>query len=153
MKIQLSEKRIIPGVMTIWSHHGPEVDLVMDLQNLTFKPGSINEIYAFHVLDHFFPEEGEKAVKNWFQCMSQGSSLHLLNDDFEYLTRAYVGGDIDIELFNDLHNHPCQYTQKNIVDVLSKGGFKDSDVVLWYSGNPEGMTKKHYEFIVTAPKK
>ena len=63
-----------------------------------------------------------------------------------------MGGDIDIEVFNDIHNHPCQYTVTNLVSVLGRGGFKESDVVIWYNGNPDGMLKKHYEFILTAQK-
>lgn len=152
MKIQLSEKRIIPGVMTVWSHAGPEVDLVMDLKKLTFRPGSIEEMYAFHVLDHFFPEEGLEAVSNWHKCLSAKGKVHLLNDDFEYVARAFIGGDISIELFNDMHNHPCQYERVSLVKLLEKGGFNTGDAVIWHSGNPEGMEKKHYEFILTANK-
>lgn len=152
MKIQLSDKRIIKDAVTVFSHPGPEVDIVMDLKNLTFRPESISEIYAFHITDHLFPEEAEEAIKNWSQCLSPGGQVHLMNDDFEYLTRAYVGGDISIDLFNNLHNHPCQCTRDNLTDMLEKGGFKREDVVIWYSGNPEGMEKKHYEFILTAKK-
>lgn len=152
MKIQLSDKRIIKDVMTVWSHPGPEVDIVMDLKNLTFRPESINEIFAFHVVDHLFPEESQEAIKNWFGCMAPKSELHLINDDFEYLARAYVGGDINIELFNDLHNHPCQCTEANVIDMLEKGGFNKNDIVKWYEGNPENIDRKHYEFILTAHK-
>jgi predicted SAM-dependent methyltransferase len=152
MKIQLSDKRIIKDAVTVFSHPGPEVDIVMDLKNLTFRPESISEIYAFHVVDHLFPEEAEIAIANWFNCMAPKAELHLLNDDFEYLARAYVGGDIDVDLFNDLHNHPCQCTQDNVIKMLEKGGFKRDNIVIWYGGSPEGMDKKHYEFIITAHK-
>lgn len=152
MKIQLSEKRIVPNVLTVWSHPGPEVDIVMDLKNLTFRAGSIEEMYVFHVLDHLFPEEGALAIENWFQCLAQTSSMHVLNDNFEYLARAFIGGDISIELYNEIHNHPCQCTEKSTVDALKRGGFKDDSIVIWYGGNPEYMEKKHYEFILTAKK-
>lgn len=152
MKIQLSDKRIVPGALTVWSHHGPEVDIVMDLKNLTFAPGSITEMYAFHVLDHLFAEEGAIAVENWHKCLAPNAKVHMLNDDFEYICRAFVGGDIDINLYNDIHNHPTQYTVNGLTSLLTKGGFDSNQIVIWYSGNPDHMDKKHYEFILTATK-
>lgn len=152
MKIQLSEKKIIKDALTVWSHPGPEVDIVMDLKSLTFRPESITEMYIFHIVDHLFPEENIEAMKNWFNILKTGSSMHLLNDDFEYLARAFVGGDIDIDIMNDLHNHPCQCTKDNLVNMLKTGGFKEDNIVMWYGGNPEGVDKKHYEFILTAKK-
>jgi len=152
MKIQLSDKRIVKNVMTIWSHEGPEVDLVMDLKNLTFRPGSIEEIYAFHVLDNLFPDEGEQALRNWNRLLRTNGKLHVLNDDFEYVNRAFLGGDIDIEVFNNLHNHPCQCTQKSVVDALARAGFNENNVVIWYISKPDSIEKKHYEFMLTGNK-
>lgn len=152
MKIQLSEKRIIKDAVTVFSHEGKDVDVVMDLKNLSFREGSITEIYAFHIIDHFFPEEGIEVLKACFKIMTPGSKLHLINDDFEYLTRAFVGGDIDIEIFNDLHNHPCQCTQDGLINTLKMVGFAEPNIVIWYSGGPDGVEKKHYEFILTAKK-
>ena len=152
MKIQLSENKIIKDAVTVFSHPGAEVDVVMDLKSLTFRPNSITEMYAFHIVDHLFPEESAEAFKNWYNLLKPGASLHLVNDDFEYLARAFVGGDIDIEIMNDLHNHPCQCTQDNVVKMLKEAGFKEGNIVMWYGGSPEGVGKKHYEFILTAKK-
>lgn len=149
MKIQLSEQRIIPDALTVWSHAGPEVDLVMDLKNLTFRPGSIEMLYVFHVLDHVFPEECKEALANWYTVLSPGGVVHTLQDDFEYVARAFIGGDINPEIFNELHNHPTQCTKEYIVPFFHQAGFKESDVSVWLSGSPDGMEKKHYEFVLT----
>ena len=152
MKIQLSDKRIVPGALTVWNQNGPEVDIVMDLKNLTFRPESIEEIYVFHVLDHLFAKDGEMAIKNWKQCLAPNAKIHILNDDFEYICRAIVGGDIDIDIYNNLHNHPAQYSQNSLTSLLVKRGFDVNHIVVWYNGNPDHMEKKHYEFILTATK-
>lgn len=150
MKIQLSEHRILPDALTVWGHAGPEVDIVMDLKNLTFRPGSITEMHAFHVLDHLFPEEGKAALANWYQMLAPGAKIHSLQDDFEYVARAFVGGDISPEIFNDLHNHPTQCTKEYLVPFFHAAGFLEADVSIWLSGAPDGVEKKHYEFILTA---
>ena len=49
MKIQLSNKKIIPDVLTVWQEAGPEVDIVMDLRKLTFAENSLDEIGRAHV--------------------------------------------------------------------------------------------------------
>lgn len=153
MNIQLSPKRIIENAITVWSEPGPEVDIVMNLKHLTFRPGSISTIYAFHVMDHLFPDEALEAVKNWYQCLEpKGGTLHTFNDDFEYIARAFVGGDISIDLFNDIHNHPCQCNRENVSKMMFDSGFKDADVSIWIDGSPEGYIKKHYEVIITGKK-
>lgn len=152
-KIQISPVRKIKDMMTVWSEPGPEVDVVMDLQNLTFRPGSISEIYAFHVVDHLFPEQGIRAIKNWNECLSVEGKLHLLNDNFEYICRAFIGGEISIDLYNDIHNHPCQLTRDNLIAMLKKGQFIEDGMVFWIEGAPAGMPKQHFEFILTATKK
>ncbi len=152
MKIQLSDKRIIKGAMTVWSQPGPEVDIVMDLSKLTFRPGSITEIFAIHVVDHLFPEESQAALKNWLECLAPGGSLHAVNDDFEYIARGFVGGDISIDLLNEQHNHPCQCTRDNVVKMMANAGFVNDKIHIWLEGAPGEYPKKHYEFTLTAKK-
>ncbi len=152
MKLQISDKRIIPDAVTVWPSAGPEVDVVMDLKNLTFRPESVTEMYAFHVLDGMFAEDNKIALKNWRSLLVKGAKIHFLNDDFEYLTRAFVGGDFSIDLFNEIHNHPCQCTKDNVIKMLVDAGFIESEIVMWFTGAPTGMKKEHYEFILTGKK-
>ncbi len=150
MKIELSPVKIVPGALTVWSEHTPDVDVVMDLKNLTFKPGSVDEIYSFHVLDHMFLDEAVQAISNWKKCLKVKSKMYIVVDDFEYVARAFVGGDISIELFNDLHCHPSQYTRDNLLDVLKKGGFIENKINIWFADVAGLFAKKHYELVLDA---
>lgn len=152
MKIELSPIKIVPGAITVWSEQTPEVDIVMDLKNLTFKPDSLDEIYAFHVLDHMFPEELLKAVQNWKRCLKANHKLFVIVDDFEYIARAFVGGDISIELFNDIHSHPTQFTRDNGVTLLRKAGFPENMINQWFVDVTDLFPKKHYELVLDATK-
>ncbi len=153
MKIELSPVKIIPGAITVWSEPTPDVDIVMDLKNLTFRFDSISEIFAFHVCDHLFEDQVQEAIKNWYKCLKPGGKVNILNDNFEYIVRSFIGGEISIDLFNSIHNHPCQLTRDNLLKMLKSTGFREDDIVVWLEGNPEGMVKEHFEFILTATKK
>jgi len=148
-KIEISDKKIVPGATTVWNQHG-EADLIMDLKALSFRPNSLKEIYAFHVLDSLFPEEGEIALKNWFNCLDKGGKIYVVVDDFEYIARGYIGGDLSIELINQVHNHATQFCQDSLTKLLQTSGFKD--IVVWYGGLPDIYDKKHYELVLAGIK-
>ena len=152
-KIQISPNKIIPDALVIWNEPGPEVDIVMDLKNLTFKEGSIERIYSFHVMDHLFPEEVLDTLRNWKRCLSTGGRVYILVDDFEYIARGFVGGDLSIDLINDIHNHPMQFTQQSLASLFFKTGFKEENVIAWYSDIiDDTFSRKHYELVVHGQK-
>lgn len=150
MKIQLSQTRIVPDALVVWSAPGPEVDVVMDLKALTFREGSIETIYANHVLDHLFPDESREALANWFKILKVGGFVHTIQDDFEYISRAFTGGDISPEILNDMHAHASLTTREFVVPMFHAAGFLEANVRVWLEGAPDGIEKKHYEFILSA---
>lgn len=137
--------------MTVWNEPGLEVDVVMEPKNLTFRPGSVEAIYTFHVLDHLFPSEIKPAIENWYKCLGSGGKLFVLVDDFEYVCRGFVGGDINIEIINDLHNHPMQFSRDHLIAQLKHAGFGEDKQVIWFE-SPDFMKKAHYELLIEATK-
>lgn len=152
MKIQLSQDRIAKDHLTVWQEAGPSVDLSMDLKALTFRPESIDEIVAYHVLDRMFPGEARQAITNWKNCLKKGGKLYILVDNFEYIARAFVGGDISIETFNENHSHASQYDQKLLGDMLIGLGFPEPGVKVWFDSIPDTVPRKHYELLIEATK-
>jgi predicted SAM-dependent methyltransferase len=150
--VELSPKKIIPNAVTVWNEHGSGVDLVMDLKNLTFKPGSISKIYAFHVADHFFPGEAQDAIKNWVHCLANGGELYVVVDDFEYTARGFVGGDISIDTFNQQHAAPIFFTRDNLFALILKAGIKDEKVVMWYDMPADTFIREPFEMVMCATK-
>lgn len=154
MKIQLSPTRIIadPSVIVIWQEQGPDVQIVMDLKNLTFAPNSLEVIYAFHVLDHFYIEEAQKALNNWFQCLRPRGIVFSVVDNFEFLARSFVGGDISIEDVNKNFVHPSQYTVDNSLVLFRSAGFPEPAIRMWYGGVPNLFTAQNHELVMSADK-
>ncbi len=152
MKIQISPERTIDGYTTVWPQAGPDVDIVMDPKALTFRPGSLDEICTFHVLDQLFIDEARTALRNWFACLKPGGRLYITVDDFEYVARAFVGGDISIDMFNEHHSHATQFDQKLLGTLLLTTGFLEPNIAIWFEGVPDLFKKKHYEIVISAQK-
>jgi len=147
MKIQFSNKRIIHDAVTVWYEAGPEVDMVMDLKALTFRPGSLDAIYSFHVLDHFFPDEARKALVCWKMCLKPKGMLYLVVDDFELLTRSFISGDFPVDFFNDNFSHPMYFTRDNLLVYCIEAGFKPDSPTIWYGDIPDQFKKAKFELV------
>lgn len=146
-KIQFSNTRVVKDAMTVWYEAGPEVDVVMDLKNLTFRPGSIDVIYSFHILDHFFPAEAQSALNNWKACLSPKGILFIVVDDFELLNRAFVSGDFSVDKFNESYCHPMYFTRDNLLSYCIKAGFKEEAAKIWYADVPNQFLKLPHDLI------
>lgn len=152
VRIEITPNKIVKDHTTVWQQPGPQVDIAMDLKALSFRPNSVTQIVTFHTLDHFFPEEVPVALKNWRDCLMPGGVLYIVVDDFEYISRAVVGGDISVDIFNREHNNPTQMTQKSLADALMAVGFDENNIVAWMQDVPDLFKKKHYELVLAAKK-
>jgi len=138
----------------VWQEHGEDVDVAMDLKNLTFKPGSVDVIYAFHVLDHLFPDEAIGAIKNWHKCLKPDGKIYVIVDDFEFIARGFVGGDVSIQLINTLYSHPTQYSRDSMIDTLKAGGFDESRMNIWLADEvADTFKRKQTELVLESTKK
>lgn len=152
MIIEISPKKILKDAVTVWNNPGSEIDLTMEVNKLTFRENSIDAIYTYHVLDHLFSDEIIEAISNWKKCLKPGGNLFIVVDDFEYVCREFVGGDINIDQFNKNHTRPCNFNKDNIVEYCMKAGFPEGSVKIWFTDIPNIYIKKHYEMIFSAQK-
>jgi predicted SAM-dependent methyltransferase len=102
------------------------------------------------VLDHLFPNEIIPALSNWKKLLKVGGKLFVVVDDFEYISRAFVGGDISIEIVNEMHSHPTQFSRTYLVGLLRKAGFKEDKINIWLAEQvgDNKFPKEHYELVL-----
>jgi len=147
IEIQLSNRRIVPDVMTIWHEAGDEVDLVMDLRKPSFRPGSVGKMYAFHVLEHFFPDEVLPAMRHWRDLLSESGKLFVVNDDLDFLARSLVGADLTVEQFNRQFTHPTYFTKDSTINLVREAGFDLDRTVFWFADIPDEFRKEEWELV------
>lgn len=151
MKIQISQKRIIPGndVLVVWSESTEDVDIMMYDNRLTFKPKSIEAIYAFKALQNLDTDEIISLIKNWKEALVVGGLLFITEVDFEYVSRSFVGGDLNVDEINEIYNGRS-ITQASLAKLVITAGFRDDNIRAWVGEVAgEGLfPRKDYELIL-----
>ncbi len=152
MKIQLAQQPVVKDHLTIYQQAGENVDMTMDLKALTFRASTIESIFTHHIFDHFFEEELLGALKNWYSCLAPGGKLFMVVDDFEYIGRAFLGGDITIDILNKHHCNPVFLNKEFVGRLCMQAGFPEGKVKVWFGEIPELYKGQHFELIIEAQK-
>jgi predicted SAM-dependent methyltransferase len=94
MKLHLGcGNKIINGYINIDVRENLSCDLISDVRKLEqFKNGSIDEIYASHVLEHFGRHEYKLVLKRWFELLKKGGTLKLAVPDIGAVIDQYNRG-------------------------------------------------------------
>jgi predicted SAM-dependent methyltransferase len=143
----------VPDVPTVWNEAGPEVDFIFkDIKNLGFREESIDEIYVFHVFEHLFESEIPAAVANWRSLLKKNAEMYIVSDDYEFICRAFVGGEFNVDEFNRDFSYPTKISRENIVKYLEGAGFSQHDMKFWYVDVPNLFPKKEHEIVVSGKK-
>lgn len=110
-------------------------DLVCDVLNLPYEPGTVDEIYAGHLLEHFAFVDGLKALQYWHFLLKEGGVIRITVPDFDYLVRTYISNPKADKLkeFNDLYIYSCaqesphryMYNEQLLTKVMEDTGFVD----------------------------
>lgn len=148
MKVQLSPRRVIKDAVTVWHEHGPEVDIVMDPKRLTFAVESLEALYSFHALDHVFEADVAATLAGWRRCLAPGGKMFIVVNDFEFVARSLIGGDINMKIMNEQFNAPCFFSQDSLIKHLEAAGFPLEKTVVWHVSPPDLFEKQLYELVV-----
>lgn len=83
--------KYIPGYTHIDIEAHDNVDIVEDISKLkSILSGSVTDIYACHVLEHFGRKEIAPVLKEWCRVLKKGGSIHLAVPDFEASAKWYI---------------------------------------------------------------
>jgi len=120
-------------------------DRVMDARKLEFAPGSVDVLYASHVLEHFqfetTPEQSRwsaivELLSLWRKCLSEKGSLYLCVPDLERLSQLLVDHkdhtDIQRIALDTIYGgsrseydvHYCGFTKSLLTELLLSAGFQ-----------------------------
>ncbi len=136
----------------------PGIDVVADARRLPFAAGSVNELVAEHVVEHFPVEELRRVVlPHWRRVLSPGGTLRLVLPDGEALLAAYGDGTMtfaelarvtygDQEYEGDFHY--AMHARDGLAALLTEVGFADPRCVA--TGRRNGLAFE-MEFEARAP--
>jgi len=137
MKLHLGcGSRRIPGFVNIDCRPGPAVDDVQNARCLPprkYPPGSVDLIYACHILEHFDHWTYEGVLRHWHRLLKPGGILRISVPDFEK-TCAHYQEHHDIQaLMGALHGrqdfpeniHLHSWDFQSLKSDLESVGFRD----------------------------
>jgi hypothetical protein len=76
----------LPGFTSIDRANGQEAF------PLAYPDGSVEEIYASHILEHFPAANTENVIKEWVRVLKPGGRIRIAVPDFAYIAKAYLAG-------------------------------------------------------------
>jgi len=153
LKIQISPIKKVEDAMVIWPFQTPDVDLVLDPRppyGLKMKPGSVRAIYAFGILGITEYDRIPEMLRNFVSALKVGGELYIIEQDFDYILRSLLGGDLSVREFNKDYSRTTYLNQEEIVKILEQAGFPDKEQRLWHEGVK--FEKKNSEIIISATK-
>ena len=123
----------LPGFINVDQFGSVNPDLVSDALSLPCQPGSVSEIYAGHILEHFRFDDGMKALRYWHGLLCGGGAISVCVPDFDYLARQSLSSPSPRRLmeFNDLYiysgiqpsPHQYAYSAALLKQVMEDAGF------------------------------
>jgi len=153
MRIEISPKRRLEDTLVIWPEAGPDVDIVLDpsTDGLKFRDGSIQVIYAFNILGLTEPDMVFNLVHNLYKLLEPKGELYIIENDFDYINRAYLGGDLSITELNTNFRRKTYLNQEEIIRIMKLAGFvNEKDMRIWFTGLK--FERQHFEMVLSAVK-
>lgn len=149
MKLHLGcGKRYIPGFVHVDGLSYPHVDHVQPIDRLgVFETGSVDLIYACHVVEHFKRHEVEDVLREWFRVIRSGGTIRLSVPDFRVLAQIYLdSGDIDLVVGPICGRQDHQYNvhynvfdMRSMTRLLERVGFVDVRPYDWRTTEHAGI--------------
>jgi len=110
-------------------------DLKANVTDLPYDAGTVAEIYAGHLLEHFTFIDGKKALHYWYSLLKPGGTISVTVPDYLCLAKSYVADPTPGHLkdFNDTYiysngqesPHKYAYDENLLKEVLTDAGFID----------------------------
>lgn len=142
MKLHLGcGDKILEGFTNVDIRKKEGVDLVDDISSISgIKNGSVELIYACHVLEHFGRYEYKKVLKRWYDVLETGGTLRLSVPDLKKVFHLYVEKNIPLtNLIGFLYGgqtyeqnyHYMGFDYDTLKNDLLEIGFKEVRVWDW----------------------
>jgi predicted SAM-dependent methyltransferase len=142
--------RVLPGYTHVDVVPHEHVDIIADVRRLpeSFDEGSVDEIYACHVLEHVSRHEVADVLAGMYRILAPGGTLRIAVPDIGKAMQMYV--DKRVRLFPDLYGllwggqrsphdfHHAGFDSETLREMMRREGFESIDRYDWKDFLPAG---------------
>lgn len=134
----------LEGFLNVDLYEGDSVDIRSDASDLgMFEAGSVSEIYASHILEHFPHPKTVSVLREWARVLAPGGKAYISVPDFDALVRIYQKHGLVPYVRNMLHGdqgydlafHYTIFTFGTLAKACIDAGFSDVKRLLWMPYN------------------
>ena len=136
----------LDGYVNVDGREVSGVDVVAPADNLPMAPGSIDELFSAHFLEHFSEEQLHRGLlKYWVSLIRPGGTMRAIVPDFESMVDAWKAKAIPFETLRAVmfggqeyegDFHFTMYTVESLTQLFELGGLADVQVIA--RGRPNG---------------
>lgn len=125
----------IEGFLNVDLFEGENVDIHTDASDLSMvKTGTVEEIYASHILEHFSHTRTVDVLREWNRVLKKGGKLYVSVPDFARMVEIYQKHGLIPWITNmlwgdqiyDLAYHYAPFTAGTLLKSLMDAGFSDA---------------------------
>jgi predicted SAM-dependent methyltransferase len=123
----------LPGFVNVDQFEQLEPDLVADVLALPYQPGTVDEIYAGHLLEHLTYDQGQQALAYWRSLLRPGGVIRVTVPDFDVIAAKHLRAPTadsmrelcDLYLYSYVQEslHRYTYNAALLVEALARAGF------------------------------
>lgn len=125
-----SGQKVMPGFLNLDAQTFPGVTQIEDARHLPFETGTVDYVYACHILEHFGRWETEAVLGEWVRVLKPGGLIRVSVPDFDAVVRHYrTHGRIDDVMGllcggqrNSYDHHGCVFNEDRLHTLLRAAG-------------------------------
>ena len=155
MKIQITPQKRLDDHLVIWPEQTGEVDIVLDPRRsggLVALKGSVTSLYCFGLIGETKHDLVLPMLQRMHDMMAEGGTVYFIENNCDYLFRAYTGGDLSLIDFCEKFAKKSYINQPVLIELLGKAGFKRDKMKTWTSVEGLKIQVAHFEFVLSASK-
>lgn len=148
----------VDGYVNVDRRSLPGVDIVAEIEDLPFEPGTVGEIFSAHMLEHFPKERLERELLGyWLGLLKPGGEFRAVVPDTDGMIDAYKSGEYPFDRFREVTYGSQEYdgdfhfnafTVDSLSAALTAAGFVDIQLI---AGNRENWGCKEFEISARRP--
>lgn len=111
---------------------------------LTVEDGSVDEILASHVLEHYSHLQVSEVLQHWVAKLKPGGRIRLAVPDFEHLAKSYIAGEVCVQGYimgghlDEHDRHGCIFDRESLTELMIQCGLER--ITRWESSLPGGSS-------------